>query len=150
MKLNTSGNIIWKKSYGGTDADIPNAIQQTVDGGFIIAAISDSTDGDVAGSGNHGTYDYWVVKLSTDEVLAAENIESTEIDIYPNPVVNTLNLKSKTNIQDVAIYNIDGKLLQSVNVNTFNAQIDMSSYTPGAYIIQTNKGRSKPIKIIKK
>lgn len=63
LKLNSTGVIDWQKSYGGTDADIPRSIQQTTDGGYIVAGYSKSNDGDV--SGNHGLNDYWVLKLSS-------------------------------------------------------------------------------------
>lgn len=63
LKLNSTGVIDWQKSYGGTDVDIPRSIQQTLDGGYIVAGYSKSNDGDV--SGNHGLNDYWVLKLSS-------------------------------------------------------------------------------------
>jgi len=61
-KLNTSGNLSWQKSFGGTDGDYGYAIRQTADGGFITAGFSNSTDGDV--TNNHGNGDFWVVKLA--------------------------------------------------------------------------------------
>ncbi|MEO7263402.1 MAG: T9SS type A sorting domain-containing protein [Ferruginibacter sp.] len=61
VKLNNFGNIAWQKSLGGTGYDLARVIQQTADGGYIIAGESDSNDGDV--SGNHGGFDYWVIKL---------------------------------------------------------------------------------------
>lgn len=66
-KLDDSGNMIWQHSYGGSGDDIPNSVQQTTDGGFIVAGISGSTNGDV--TGNHGTDDYWVIKLDASGVL---------------------------------------------------------------------------------
>jgi hypothetical protein len=54
--------IQWQRSLGGSDEDLPNSIQQTNDGGFIVAGYSFSNDGDV--SGNHGDQDYWIVKLT--------------------------------------------------------------------------------------
>jgi len=56
------GDIIWEKSYGGSDYDEAQSIQQTTDGGFIVVGASDSNDGDV--SGNNGGYDFWIVKNS--------------------------------------------------------------------------------------
>jgi hypothetical protein len=64
VKLNATQNIIWQKSLGGSNYDQANSIQQTADGGFIIAGNSNSKLGDV--SGNHGENDYWIVKLSCD------------------------------------------------------------------------------------
>ncbi len=61
VKLDKSGNLKWEKSLGGTDYDIANSIQQTSDGGYIIAGQSLSSNGDV--NGNRGGTDYWIVKL---------------------------------------------------------------------------------------
>ncbi len=63
VKLNATGSILWQKSLGGSGADGANYIQQTSDGGYIIAGVNSSNDGDV--SGNHGKADYWIVKLNT-------------------------------------------------------------------------------------
>jgi hypothetical protein len=61
VKLNSTGNIIWEKSLGGTDDDRAYSVQQTTDGGYIVAGGSKSNNGNP--SGNHGIYDYWIVKL---------------------------------------------------------------------------------------
>jgi len=52
--------IQWKKTFGGTGNDFNRCITQTSDGGFITVGGTLSTDGDV--TGNHGSFDYWVVK----------------------------------------------------------------------------------------
>ena len=61
IKLDSTGALQWQKSYGGTDWDDAESIQQTNDGGYIFSGFSGSTNGDVVG--NHGGFDYWVVKL---------------------------------------------------------------------------------------
>jgi hypothetical protein len=66
VKLDTGGNIIWTKSLGGVGYDKAYSIEQTNDDGFIIAGYSNSNDGDV--SGNHGGADFWIVKLSCDQL----------------------------------------------------------------------------------
>ncbi len=63
VKLNSLGDIEWQKSLGGTNQDIPYSLKQTLDNGFIIAATTQSNNGDV--SGNHGAEDYWLVKLDS-------------------------------------------------------------------------------------
>ncbi|MEO8148173.1 MAG: T9SS type A sorting domain-containing protein [Bacteroidia bacterium] len=63
VKLNATGTIEWQKSLGGTNDDRANSIIQTFDSGYIVAGFSNSNDGDVIG--NHGDYDYWVVKLNS-------------------------------------------------------------------------------------
>jgi len=61
VKLDVSGNIIWQKSFGGSENDLARSIQQTTDGGYIIVGHSDSNDGSVIS--NQGQQDFWVLKL---------------------------------------------------------------------------------------
>ena len=67
VKLDDTGGIVWSKCYGGTQYDDPSQIVQTPDGGYLIAGVANSTDGDV--TGNHGSDDYWVVKLDNTGAL---------------------------------------------------------------------------------
>jgi hypothetical protein len=62
VKLDTIGNIQWQKCLGGSFSNGACSIQQTSDGGYIVAGASSSNDGDV--TGNHGNMDYWLVKLN--------------------------------------------------------------------------------------
>lgn len=69
VKLNSKGNIEWQKCFGGSSRDEAFCLIQTKDGGYIIAGITGSNDGDV--SGNHfdfnfmgNSLDYWVAKLN--------------------------------------------------------------------------------------
>ncbi|MEO8759883.1 MAG: T9SS type A sorting domain-containing protein [Bacteroidia bacterium] len=63
IKIDSLGNLKWEKSYGGTQTDQANSIKQTTDGGYIVAGFTSSTNGDVIG--NHGAFDYWVLKIDT-------------------------------------------------------------------------------------
>lgn len=64
VKLDSASNLLWQKSLGGNSIEQANAIKQTQDGGFIVAGFSYSNNGDV--SGNHGSDDFWIVKLDPD------------------------------------------------------------------------------------
>ncbi len=68
VKLDNTGAISWQKSFGGSGADLGQSIQQTIDGGYVVAGRSSSTDGDV--TGNHGDWDYWVVKLDNTGAIS--------------------------------------------------------------------------------
>lgn len=55
LKLDASGEVVWQKTYGGEGYDSANAIQQTADGGYIVAGFTNSF-------GESG--DAWVLKLN--------------------------------------------------------------------------------------
>jgi len=57
LKLDSNGNIIWQKTYGGSSYDTPRSIRQTVDGGYIVAGFTRSSGA--------GSNDYWILKLSS-------------------------------------------------------------------------------------
>jgi len=62
IKCSSTGTLEWEKLYGGSNDDRANSIHQTTDGGYIVAGRTFSNDEDV--SGNHGDYDWWVIKLN--------------------------------------------------------------------------------------
>lgn len=61
LKLNTNGDILWQKLYGGSYSDQGNAIIPTSDGGFMIAGEVSSPNANVPNF--QGSYDYWAIKL---------------------------------------------------------------------------------------
>jgi len=63
IKLDNTGSLQWQKTLGGSGDDYANSVDQSVDGGFVVCGYTSSNDGDV--SGNHGSEDYWVVKLTS-------------------------------------------------------------------------------------
>ncbi|WNI34859.1 T9SS type A sorting domain-containing protein [Chryseobacterium sp. SG20098] len=80
VKLNPAGGIQWQKTLGGSNVDDAQSIRQTTDGGYIIAGSSNSGDGDI--SGNHGNYDYWIVKLdSNGNMQWQKSLGGSSVDI---------------------------------------------------------------------
>ncbi|MGB3074225.1 MAG: hypothetical protein WBB36_02835, partial [Chitinophagales bacterium] len=67
LRAQSPSSIEWQKCLGGSGYEIAKSVQQTSDGGFIVAGYTESTDGDI--SGNHGGSDYWVVKLDSHGVM---------------------------------------------------------------------------------
>ena len=64
VKIDSAGTIQWQKCYGGSDRDEGNFITETLSGGYILAGLTYSNNGDV--TGNHGQDDYWILKLDVN------------------------------------------------------------------------------------
>ena len=87
LKLSSTGVKQWAYTYGGTGNDQAESIIQTIDGGYAVAGGTGSNNGDV--TGNHGNYDYWILKLSNTGVKQwAYTFGGTNYD-YPNSIIQT-------------------------------------------------------------
>lgn len=73
LKLNGTGNIVWQKTYGGSNPDFDAYGQQTADGGYLVAGYSDSgATGDKTEPSN-GQRDFWILKLDASGNITWQN-----------------------------------------------------------------------------
>ena len=56
------GSIIWENTYGGASSDYCFSIENTSDGGYILAGVSESDEGQV--SDHKGLYDFWIIRTN--------------------------------------------------------------------------------------
>ena len=79
IKLDTGGNLQWSRYFGGTFTDTAYDAVETQNGNFIIVGSSDSEDIDI--NNNKGSYDFWVLKVSSSGTLIWEkSYGGSEID----------------------------------------------------------------------
>ena len=67
LRLAPNGDVVWQRSLGGSDHEQGSSAHVCMDGGYIVAAATLSTDGDVTDS--NGQNDAWVVKLDATGAL---------------------------------------------------------------------------------
>jgi hypothetical protein len=72
LKLTSAGGITWAKCYGGDGDDQANGLCKTMDGGFVMSGLTNSTNGDVSGFHSGGFFepDTWVAKVDAAGTLA--------------------------------------------------------------------------------
>jgi hypothetical protein len=70
VKTDSKGNMEWYNSFGSTGFDWANCIQQTSDGGYIIAGKTDSY--------RAGDADVWLIKLEGNLIQAKEDSAKSE------------------------------------------------------------------------
>ena len=91
IKLDSRGDILWKKVFGGSYGDGGRSITATPDGGYVLTGWTRSNDGDFKGM-NKGEWDVFVIKLDSNGNLNrstsiedhSDNISS--FTITPNPL----------------------------------------------------------------
>ncbi len=73
IKIDTTGNKVWDKTFGGGGDDWANAVQQTSDGGYILAGVTFSFGA--------GSADAWLIKTDAngnkvwDKAFGGSNID---------------------------------------------------------------------------
>ncbi|MCF8244389.1 MAG: T9SS type A sorting domain-containing protein [Saprospiraceae bacterium] len=108
VKMSSEGTLIWQKTFGGSNDDYATSAIQTEDGGFLIGATTNSSDGDVTLA--HGLSDIWLIKLSSiGELEWQKTYGGSSSECCPDIVQSddggfTFATKSKSNDGDISIH----------------------------------------------
>jgi hypothetical protein len=74
IKTDASGDIIWAKTYGGTNDDFAYSVQQTSDGGYIVAGTTNSFGA--------GVGDFFLIKTdASGDIIWAKTYGGTNTDL---------------------------------------------------------------------
>lgn len=135
-KMDTMGNVIWKKTYGGEMSYFPNSVAFTADGGCVIAGTRHDSTSMFANQSEN-----FLLKLDSmgnypgmDVVINELNDESLELRVYPNPANTEIYFDvSNEKVFDVEIYNTLGQLLLSKSNYASRSAINISQLNKDLY-----------------
>ena len=144
LKLNSSGDTVWTRTYGGDSDDEAYSVAQTTDGGYIIAGYTDSFGADGG--------DMYLIKtdslgFATINEPAVQKPVALSINAYPNPFNSSVAITvsdgrdlARQTPTNIAIYDIRGNVVWERSPDRDNRHREMSPtsrtliYTPA----QTN------------
>jgi len=113
LKLASDGTIEWQKTYGGSQGEEASSIQQTSDGGYVVAGSTDTYGA--------GMKDFLILKLSSNGNIdpscylvnesnadvSDSSVSPTDTDIIPEILDITLNIKNITpQDSDALVYSL--------------------------------------------
>ncbi|MBC8045966.1 MAG: T9SS type A sorting domain-containing protein [Fimbriimonadaceae bacterium] len=78
VKLDSTGNIVWQKCYGGTLDDVATSVLLTSEEGFVFTGYARSEDGDVISTAPFTNF--WTVKLNSDGEIVWQTTNGTTLD----------------------------------------------------------------------
>ncbi len=146
--------FIWTSATGRVNLnDYAVSLGIATNGVTMGLPLAISQDGKkIAGMGVNAFNQMVAFYLDTSEYLSVNDVvkEKNSMGIYPNPVTDILYFKGAGKIEKAEIYNLVGQRVKSFN--TVEGQIDVSSLSKGAYILEYSvKGeKQQTYKFIKK
>jgi hypothetical protein len=80
VKISEIGDLLWEKSFGGSEIDEAHDITESNDGNYILVGDTRSNDLDV--SENKGAADLWVIKISpTGNLIWEKSFGGSSFDV---------------------------------------------------------------------
>lgn len=105
IKTDEYGEVLWSKNYGGSQIDQATSILQTSSGNYLIAAVTNSNDGDI--TGHISEFDFWALQLNPlGDILWQKPLGGTQNEIPYATLINNQNqwvLAGQTDSNDVDV-----------------------------------------------
>jgi len=149
VKYNTSGNVLWAKSAGGTSDDYGQSIATDTNGNVYVAGYFKSpsiTFGTtiLTNASSTSYNDIFVAKLDGSGVTGTHEFVNYnfETSIYPNPSNGIFTFQSSEKKSRIEIINILGEVVYSENINSEKGEINLSDKNKGMYfykLVSENK-----------
>jgi len=80
-------------------------------------------------------FDNWYFH-GTATTASIDKNNLSNVSLYPSPAQNELTISAENTIQNVTVYNVLGRKVQSFNVNATSKKLDVSSLSTGIYILK--------------
>ena len=138
LKLNSLGDTVWAKNFGGSDHEHCYVVRQTSDGGYIVVGHSRSNP--------IRTEEIYLIKLNSNGEFGPVGVgvnsllANNDVTVYPNPAQGmvTIDITSMYEPESYCmINNALGQLIYTHKVDPANLlnTIDMKGNSPGVYYI---------------
>ncbi len=88
VNLDTLGNIVWEKCYGGSGGESFSKIISLPNDEYYLVGGTNSSDGDIQ-SWNHDSFDIWVVKIDSAKEIIWERCVGGPSHDSPNDAIIT-------------------------------------------------------------
>ena len=100
-------------------------------------------------SGSYYNTSIGITDSISNNLTVIQDIEATQFALFPNPATNVISITSDALLTNApyTIYTLEGKLCKTGLLNSKQSLIDISTLTPGYYMIQINEQYAQFVKM---
>jgi hypothetical protein len=154
FKIDSMGNKLWDKRFGGPGNDFASSLVIMPDSSIFICGHAEAGISSVKTDSGNGLNDYWIVHFNYYNNTTGINSTNAShgITISPNPTQNILNVKGLLMGQYEAIlFGVDGRVIkQSLLQGGNEVNYSLDDVSPGMYLLRFNGDKfTATIKVVK-
>jgi hypothetical protein len=155
IKTNAAGETLWTRTFGDTASDWAYSVQQTADGGHIVAGNT--------GSFGAGGHDVYLIKTDADGYVAVAEPKTSPTRVSdliltcePNPcrsatMVSFQPQASSSKPAELRVYDASGSLVHSESgLRTSPFRLDLRSMPAGTYFCRLDAGDRRAAAVLLK
>ena len=142
VKLDNTGNVLWKRNFGGNDADEYKAVSVVANAVTVVgySSFNSFKTGDWNSIEGKGWEDAIVVKYAAG-VLDMDELSNShsQLRVYPNPTTGILRIENgELKMVNVEVFDIYGRKLSShpIPISSYEHAIDVSYLPSGIYFLR--------------
>ena len=141
IKMSASGDTLWTRTFGGTGRDVGLSVQETSDGGCVIAGFTSSFGA--------GGFDVYLIKTDANGNAGIEELEDSRQETAgnmratPNPFTSFARIPGHE-AERFNLYDISGKWLETCRGDRVGEKL-----SPGVYFISPDGTHSQSVRIVK-
>lgn len=141
VQYTSDGEIVFAENYGGSGTDAGRALAKDANGNILITGDFSSSS---VSFGDHSVYtsggaDIFIAKIDAG-MVGVDDVFQTQLSLFPNPSNGIINIENNTEIEKISVFNLQGKLILETAVGKEKAEIDMSSFANGVYMMNIQSG----------
>lgn len=123
----------------GTDCYSFRVLDTGGDGGASVTLKDAAGNILIESDGNYGA---GFTEAFSKGALGLDEIQITNVSVYPNPSTGIVNLSSNNTIDSVKVYDITGRLVKTTGaLSADKSVVDMTSFAAGTYVFKIESGK---------
>lgn len=99
---------------------------------------------------NDACSDQFIIEIEVGDNSIAEQVQNS-LQVYPNPTSGLVTIQSGAQIDEVIVYDMTGRAVQTLNLSTVLVDLNLSALAQGTYVVEViTANGTQTVRVIKR